>query len=117
VGTALGAWREGQHNLGEPFFYWNDPTVLRFLVGTGSGLNWTMVSDPALDKILADAEATADPAKRKPLYMEAQKQVLENGYLIPTFGKSLVLAMDKNIEGLAYSPTGYPIWFDVCIKQ
>jgi ABC-type transport system substrate-binding protein len=49
--------------------------------------------------------------------MEAQKEVLENGYLIPTFGKSLVLAMDKNIEGLAYSPTGYPIWFDVCIKQ
>ena len=117
VGTTLGAWGEGKHNLGEPFFYWNDPTVLRFLVGTGSGLNWTKVSDPALDKILADAEATADPVKRKPLYMEAQKQVLENGYLIPTFGKSLVLAMEKNIDGIAYSPTGYPIWFDTCIKK
>jgi peptide/nickel transport system substrate-binding protein len=117
VGTALGAWGEGKHNLGEPFFYWNDPNVLRFLVGTGSGLNWTKVSDPALDKILADAEATADPVQRKPLYMEAQKQVLENGYMIPTFGKSLVLAMDKNIDGIAYSPTGYPIWFDTCIEK
>lgn len=117
VGTAIGAWNEGRHNLGEPFFYWHDPNILRFLVGTGSGLNWTKVSDPELDKILEEAEASADPAQRKPLYVEAQKRILQNGYLIPTFGKSLVLAMDKNIEGIAFSPTGYPIWFDTCIVQ
>ncbi len=117
VGTAIGAWSEGKHNIGEPFFYWNDPSVLRFLVGTGSGLNWVHSSDPELDAILEKAEAAGDPAQRKPLYVEAQRRVMEQAYLVPTFGKSLVLVFDKRLNGFAFSPTGYPIYTDLYLAN
>jgi peptide/nickel transport system substrate-binding protein len=110
VGTAIGAWNEGKHNIGEPFFFWNDPNVLGFLMGTGSGLNWVKSADPKLDAMFDKGNSTTDPAVRKAAYLEAQKYIASQAFVVPTFGKSEVFAFVKNLSGWSWSPTGYPIW-------
>ncbi len=59
-----------------------DPRLETFGLWHSKGSqNYSKVNDPALDKLLADALATADLAKARDLSLQAQKIILENaGY-------------------------------------
>lgn len=69
------------------------PDVLRLLYhssGTkpapsGYFANHAQVTDPELDAVLEKAAAITDPQKRKQLYVQAQKMILEGYYILPLY--------------------------------
>jgi peptide/nickel transport system substrate-binding protein len=80
--------------------------------GLGS-VNWQHLSSPELDGLLVAAEKSADPKVRSAAYAKVSKWLLDNAIVVPLFGKSLALGMKKNIEGISYDTTGYPMWYGV----
>jgi peptide/nickel transport system substrate-binding protein len=115
VGTAFGKWNSGDLNIAMPFYVWPDPMFLQNWYGSQyiGSTNWAHVNNPELDRLLANAEKSTDPAVRAQAYQKVQKWLMDNAICVPLFGKSLALAMDKNIEGLSYEVIGYPVFYGV----
>lgn len=100
------------------FYWWADPSgpfsVFFSTEHIGSG-NGSRYSNPDLDKILADAIATGDDAKRAELYQQAQLILIEDAVALPAFHKRLVLASTANVDmdNVHTNAEGYPNFFDV----
>jgi peptide/nickel transport system substrate-binding protein len=100
------------------FYWWADPSgpfdVFFSTQHIGSG-NGSRYSNPGLDKILADAIATGDDAKRADLYNQAQQILFKDTVGLPAFQKRLVLAAKANVdmESLHTNAEGYPNFYDV----
>jgi peptide/nickel transport system substrate-binding protein len=54
-------------------------------------------NSPELDKVLDDARVTLDTEKRKQLYSQAQKMVMEQAYWVPLYYKYQIDAVDKDL--------------------
>ena len=54
-------------------------------------------NNPELDKVLDDARVTLDMEKRKQLYSQAQKIVMEQAYWVPLYYKYQIDALDKDL--------------------
>jgi peptide/nickel transport system substrate-binding protein len=116
VGTAFGKWNDKNAlNIAMPFCVYADPSYMQSWYGTrGLGsVNWQHLSSPELDGLLVAAEKSADPKVRSAAYAKVSKWLLDNAIVVPLFGKSLALGMKKNIEGISYDTTGYPMWYGV----
>ncbi len=114
VGTAFGKWNSGDLNIAMPFYVWADPMFMQSWYGSkfiGSS-NWGHVSDPELDRLLSQAEKSPDRKIRAEAYKKVQRWLMESGVTVPLFGKSLALAMSKDIEGIEYEITGLPLFFE-----
>jgi ABC-type transport system substrate-binding protein len=79
--------------------------------------NWAHVNSPELDALLAKAELNPDPKIRAAAYKDVQRWLMESGVTVPLFGKSLALAMRKEIHGLEYEITGLPLFFGVYFEK
>ncbi len=114
VGTAYPMWVTGDHNMVLPFFYWPDPQLLLnwFAWDSIGGINWGQYINPKLEDLLFEAEKTADSEKRAEVYRRAQDILIIDAVCIPLFGKSVVLGMKKEIQGITYSITGYPMFYE-----
>jgi len=119
VGTAFGKWNSGDLNIAMPFYVWADPMFMTSWYGCDyiGSVNWGHICDPALDKLLGECEKTADPKKRAAALKVAQKYLMETGVPVPLFGKSLALAMKKEISGIEYEITGLPMYFEASIEK
>lgn len=89
---------------------WNTrPTTdIMLTIAYSSDAKWndTNWRRPAFDKLLAEARATTDVAKRKELYCEAQRMIHEDGgAIIPVFA-NLLDAGSTKVKGLPRHPLG-----------
>jgi peptide/nickel transport system substrate-binding protein len=78
---------------------------------TNGGNNTAGYSDPALDKVLTQAESEPDFETRKALYNEAMEMVSEAAVTIIPYFKGFYIAMNKAIGGVSAHPMTY-MWLD-----
>ena len=84
-GGYFSAVRAGQHHLQ---FWWEpdtDPDVVRILLyskNADGGTNRNRYKNAEMDKLIDDAAATADPAKRKQLYSQIQMKALRESVMV-----------------------------------
>lgn len=76
-------------------------------VGT---LNFAMVKDPELDRLLEATRTTTDPEKRQAVVNDAQKHIVEQAYLIPLFAKMNFLTLTNRVKGAVVAPGNYPLY-------
>jgi peptide/nickel transport system substrate-binding protein len=72
---------------------------------TGGATNVFKYSDPALDKLLADARASSDPALRKGLYDQAQKMLACQGPAVHLAYATLFTAVRADVQSYQPNPT------------
>lgn len=74
--------------------------------------NLSHIQDPELDELVVAARSVADLAERERLYQEIQDRVVENVYTIGMYVPVYTVASSANASGLAFSPEGYPAFYD-----
>ena len=74
---------------------------------TGGSSNEAHYSNPALDKILDEAESESDFVKRKALYGEVQKIVSDSCVNIIPYYKNFYSAATKQVKGMKSHPLTY----------
>ena len=80
--------------LGELWSYNNFPVV-----------DWSRYNNPDLEALLAKALVEADPAKRTPLYQQAQKLVVDDAPWIFINSTLQIRAIRKTVKGYELNPT------------
>jgi peptide/nickel transport system substrate-binding protein len=99
-------WKKGSFYVG---FYNMQPTadaIFALLYTSNAAWNETRWNNAAFDKVVNEARATIDEAKRRELYAEAQRLMnLEVPSIIPTFF-DLLAAKRSYVEGYQVHPRG-----------
>jgi peptide/nickel transport system substrate-binding protein len=86
-----------------------DPDLnISLAVSCGAANNVGLYCNEALDKILAEARATADPAKRKPLYKKAMTIMLTDLPDVFLYNQRGAFALKSTIKGFSAFPDGIP---------
>lgn len=73
----------------------------------GEGGNYVFLNDPEMDKLLEDARASLDDAKRAELYKKAQERVQEITAWIPQYWNENAVGTKKSISGLELNPFNF----------
>lgn len=73
---------------------------------TGAANNWSGLSDPALDDLLARAGATDDREVRAPLYAAAQKLIVDKAYWAFLYQPKNPLVHDASLTGIEFDNDG-----------
>jgi len=68
-------------------------------------VNWSRYKNAAFESLLAQALVVSDPAKRTPLYDQAQKLVLDDAPWIFVNSTLQIRAIQKNVKGYQLNPT------------
>jgi peptide/nickel transport system substrate-binding protein len=76
----------------------------------GAAQNVAYYRDSAVDRVLLEAQSTADPAKRSALYGVVQDQISIDAPWVPLAHSELILAGRAEVEGVVLSPTGTPLY-------
>jgi len=95
---AVGSWSP---DFADPYMFmnfWFD-SKMQGLPG-----NRSFYSNPQVDKLVRDAAATNDTAKRIELYQTAQKQVLKDNVYAYLYQKSYTLPMRDAVKGYVFNP-------------
>ncbi|WP_125609989.1 ABC transporter substrate-binding protein [Specibacter cremeus] len=73
--------------------------LLNQIFRSGSSYNENAYANPAFDKILDTARATVDDAKRKTLYQDAQKFLMDDGGSLTPFFADRLVGLSKKVAG------------------
>jgi peptide/nickel transport system substrate-binding protein len=76
----------------------------------GSAQNIAFYKNPALDKLLVEAQAAIDEPSRSKLYAQAQDIVAEDAPWAPLAHSELVVAARAELGGLQLTPLGHPLY-------
>ena len=95
---------------------YSDPDVLRVLyhsseVGTGFAIS--RYRDDNLDKMLEDALAELDTAKREQRYFEIQELIMDMALTVPVYARLVHDGLKADITGYRNDRGQYPVLFDV----
>ncbi|MED1791462.1 ABC transporter substrate-binding protein [Brevibacillus nitrificans] len=99
-----------------------DPDILTNLLRsdrlfTKGGTNWSQLADPNIDKLLEQGAQESDLQKRKAIYEEIQKYMIDNAIAVPIYVFPYTVAHSKAVEGLTFDLLGYPQFYDVQIRN
>jgi peptide/nickel transport system substrate-binding protein/oligopeptide transport system substrate-binding protein len=84
-----------------------DPeNFLALLFGSNSPENQTGYSNPQVDRLFADAAIERDPARRRTLYLEAQRIILADAVIIPCYHSIDYTLVKPYVKGLTITPMG-----------
>jgi oligopeptide transport system substrate-binding protein len=90
-----------------------DDFLYPLFYSTQMGLNgYSFYSNPKFDALIDQARATADQTQRQNLYAEAEKLVLEDGTIIPTyFFRAFRVWNSTRVANAVWSPMGtFDLW-------
>ena len=118
----IGIGQKGEgYNLIQLRYVTGDPDVMRVIYyskNIGIGFNWSLYSDPALDKILEDAAATTDLNKRKELYAQSQKIVMDQALTMPLHVSHQLMVTRSEVYGVRLDTRGNTPWmYDAYIAK
>ncbi|MGZ4031852.1 MAG: ABC transporter substrate-binding protein [Tumebacillaceae bacterium] len=82
-----------------------DQNIYDFAV-TGGSNNYSKYSNPQVDKLLADARAEGDEAKRHALYDQAMKILQDDTDYVYLYHQNNVFGISKSLQGFNYVPDG-----------
>ncbi|MDP9845567.1 ABC transporter substrate-binding protein [Streptosporangium lutulentum] len=105
-GTAQKAYREDQYEIFENSRGDTDAgAALNLILPKGAAINRTHVESAELDRLLAEASATSDPAERKELYAKVQKiAVADEVLLLPLYVPADQIAHGAGVTGVTFEP-------------
>ena len=95
---AVGTWSP---DFADPYMFmnfWFD-SKMQGLQG-----NRSFYSNPEVDKLIREAAAVSDTAKRIELYQTAQKKVLDDSVYAYLYQKSYSLPMRDSVKGYVFNP-------------
>lgn len=75
------------------------------------------LSDPALDKLLEQGVVEADETKRKDIYKNVQRYIIDNAVIIPVYIFPYTVAASKSVSGIKFDSLGYPLFNDASILK
>ncbi len=111
----------GEHNIARIYFSHTDPVVLTTLYHSkniqGTNFNRTMKADPELDKMLDDATSEMDRDKRKAMYEDIQKYIMDQALIIPLWEETVLWGAGSHVKGLHFQPLGGAWFYDAWLEQ
>lgn len=121
TGAIHRARQRGDHNLAHLTFIFLDPGFLRALFhseNSGGGWNFYHQKDPQIDQLLERGETEPDVAKRKQIYEEAQKRMMDQGFVIPIVYQHQISAFKNTIGNVTMYPVlgEYPYFYDTHVR-
>lgn len=84
-----------------------DPDALRLWFTPDQYFNWSHFSDPALTKLILEGQQELDPAKRLPIYAQAQKIIMDQAIELPIRQNIDLVMTTKKLTGVTYSGGGF----------
>ncbi|MFF5110884.1 ABC transporter substrate-binding protein [Streptosporangium sp. NPDC000509] len=79
--------------------------ALNLILAKDAAINRTKFGSAELDKLLADASAASDVAKRKELYAKVQKTVItDEALLLPLYVPADQIAYSASVTGITFEP-------------
>jgi ABC-type transport system substrate-binding protein len=106
--TLLDHMRQGQFQLGTGNWIGGnqDPIFLKDLFGTGAPFNRGKYGNAELDKTLNEAVATADRAKAKELYTQAQQIISDEAPMLPLWYSENIIVSRSDVDNIKPDPSG-----------
>jgi peptide/nickel transport system substrate-binding protein len=83
----------------------------------GSQFNRSRINDPHLDELLDAGIATQDRDERREVYIELQKYIMENAFVLPNWESNLYHVMRPNVKGLKVNITESPYLQEVWLEE
>jgi peptide/nickel transport system substrate-binding protein len=108
--TAQGSFNAGLHNLGAFGYYGEDPYLLNIWVNSDaikSGFNWSHYANPAVDSMIAKANATASAGARDALYEQVGMTLMKDAIYLPLWDVNGAFTMSPTVTGLHTTLNGY----------
>ena len=108
--TAQASFNSGAHNLGSFGYYGADPYLLNIWVNSNaiqSGFNWSHYANPAVDKLIATANATAADATRNGLYEQVGAKLMQDSMYLPLWDVAGAFTLSPKVKDLHQTLNGY----------
>jgi len=109
---------DGDFELAFLGYSYNDPDILYLLFHSSQigGLNHARVNNKELDVLLEEGKAEMDLEKRKEIYINAQKIIVEEAYWAPIYTEKIFHVINKRIQGVKNSSTDL-LLFDAWVEE
>src|SRR5579884_2999900 len=107
-------------NLGTIFLRANDPDTLYALFSStniGTNFNWSCYANPNVDRMLAEGRSTLDPAKRRAIYLQLDRLLLDQAVAMPMMDELSVWVRRSNVQGVKYNYSTYPAFSDAYVTK
>jgi len=117
--AVIKASAKGEYDLLLWRYDWNDPDVLNIYLSSSriGRTNRVFYSNKTVDELLERAKREIDQEKRKQLYVEAQKIILEEAPWQPLYTPKDVIAIRKGIENVVIGSMGRVLLNDVRVVE
>ena len=102
------------------FLRYGDPDALYSLFNSanvGANFNTSCLKDATVDSMLAQGRSEVDPVKRKAIYVDLEKKLLDMAVTVPIADDISVFVSRSNVTGLKFDNFSYPFIGDVSIKK
>jgi peptide/nickel transport system substrate-binding protein len=109
--------RGDSHNLGDFFYWWNDPSFL-FAAYASSRVkyeNFSHYANPTVDNLITLGASTTDPGQRCSTYQQAMDTIMSDAAAIPLQFKRAVYGMSAKVQGMKYTSVTYPMLYNVTL--
>lgn len=83
----------------------------------GTNFNFTCIKDAEIDKALEAGRAESDPAKRRAIYLDLMKKIMDQALMVPIADELSVWAHRATVDGLKFTGYTYPVITDVFIAK
>jgi peptide/nickel transport system substrate-binding protein len=106
--TLTAGLSNGKHDMSLMGYTYSDPDVLYLFLHSsqvGQGINWSLLKDADLDKLIEDGRKATDPAKRAQIYADIQKLMIDKAYWAPIYNEEQFTAVNKRVQGIWMHPT------------
>jgi peptide/nickel transport system substrate-binding protein len=82
-----------------------DPDTAFYRAFHSKGQNWNSIANPELDRLLDEGRAVFEVEKRKPIYDNVQRQLLEKPGHLFLFSPESIDVTHKSVQGFSQHPT------------
>jgi len=118
--ASVDAANKGQHHIVMTGDVDSDPAGFQLLYHSRNygGYDWSRIKDPAFDKMWDDAAAEVDRAKREQMYVDIQKTIMTNAWILPGQIIQRNNFYDAKIKGVKPDARGIYLWlYDAYVES
>ncbi|CAI8726076.1 peptide/nickel transport system substrate-binding protein [Brevibacillus sp. IT-7CA2] len=94
---------------------YDDPDILYFYFHSRGVYNLSGVKDDKLDALLLKGRTTVQTDARKQVYMDVQKQLIEQAYVVPLYYEKAFTVLNARVKGVKWTsvmPTYNDSWIE-----
>jgi len=96
---------------------WDGLYALFGTANVGGNFNWSCYSSAEVDKLIDEGRAVFDPAKRRAVYTQIEKMLLDQAVAVPLVDELSVWVVRATVKGTNYNYSAYPVLGDASIAR